>query len=108
MPLLKNRTVRLFSAAAMMTCLGTVSAPSHASDPCETVLCLAGMAMGAGMASECSSAVSDYFSIVKFKHGRPSLSRTAKARESFLDGCAGADSDTLELVNSSFGRVLSL
>lgn len=44
-----------------------LSAPVYASDPCASVLCLYGKAIGSGGGSECKSAEKDFFNIIKRK-----------------------------------------
>ncbi len=44
-----------------------LSAPVYASDPCASVLCLYGKAIGSGGGSECKSAEKDFFNIIKKK-----------------------------------------
>ncbi|MBN58362.1 MAG: conjugal transfer protein [Oceanospirillaceae bacterium] len=80
--------------------------PAHAKDACKTVLCMAGMVQGAGVVSGCSGAVGDYFSIIKFKNGKFSPSRTASARGSFLNSCP-SHSGWASTINSQYGRMRS-
>lgn len=42
-----------------------LTAPAYASDPCASVLCLYGKAVGQGGGSECRSAEKDFFNILK-------------------------------------------
>ena len=79
--------------------------PAHAKDACATVLCMAGMLQGSGVVSNCSQPVEDYFSIVKFKHGGISWSRTFKARGKFLNQCS-ANNGWGNKINKAYGRVL--
>jgi len=79
------------------------SIPAHAKDPCETVLCMYGKLKGANP-SECSSAVSDYFSILKKKHGSIRWGKTFTARQQFLDSCPSADRGITTKINSKFGK----
>lgn len=44
-----------------------LTAPAYASDPCASVLCLYGKAVGQGGGSECRSAEKDFFNILKKK-----------------------------------------
>lgn len=89
-------------------CLGTLlvtSVPAHAKDPCKTVLCMWGKLKGAGTVDNCDSAVSDYFDIIKKKKGKIRWSRTADARQDFLDSCPAADSDKTKQINNKFGKL---
>lgn len=78
--------------------------PAQAKDACKTVLCMAGMVQGAGVVSGCSGAVRDYFSIIKFRKGKFSASRTASARGSFLNSCPANDGWASK-INSQYGRM---
>ena len=82
-----------------------LSAPVYASDPCASVLCLYGKAIGSGGGSECKSAEKDFFNIIKKnKHGfLPD--HTADARKSFLLECDSADPAIISQIISKFGRM---
>ena len=79
----------------------------YAKDACKTVLCMAGMMQGAGVVDGCSGAVKDYFNITKFKRGKFSASRTAKARASFLNSCS-CNPEWTSAINNKYGRMRSL
>lgn len=55
----KNRVV-----LPALLALGLISTNANASDPCASVLCLYGKAVGQGGGSECRSAEKDFFKIV--------------------------------------------
>ncbi len=80
--------------------------PVYAKDPCESVLCLAGMLQGAGKVSSCSGAISDYFNIRKFKKGKFKPGRTSSARGSFLSGCPSGGAWPSK-INSAYGTLWS-
>jgi len=80
--------------------------PSYAKDPCESVLCLAGMLQGAGKVSGCSGAVSDYFNIRKFKRGKFKAGRTSRARGGYLDSCSTNDGWSSR-INAAYGTLWS-
>ena len=97
-------------SALMIACLSAsllASQPVMAADPCAMVLCMAGEAMGKGGGGACKGPIKDYFSIIKFKEGKFSASRTARARASKLNQCAGADSGTKSMIGGKFGRLYS-
>lgn len=71
-----------------------LSAPVYASDPCASVLCLYGKAIGSGGGSECKSAEKDFFS----------WSKTFDARKAFLNQCTTADPAAISKIMSKFGR----
>lgn len=77
----------------------------QAKDPCGSYLCMAGMVIGAGKSSECSSYVSDVASIRKFKHGKFKAGRTATKRESFLKSCSSADSGIISGIIGAYGTL---
>lgn len=56
----KNRVV-----LPALLALGLISTNANASDPCASVLCLYGKAVGQGGGSECRSAEKDFFNILK-------------------------------------------
>ncbi len=88
----------------MLPLLFLISAPAQAKDSCSSVLCLAGMFQGVGVAIGCQKPVSNYFSIVKFsKHGGISLNKTSKARGSFLNKCPSAGGWSKKL-NDKYGK----
>lgn len=82
--------MKKFLCCLMVLSMG-LSTPVFAKDACTSVLCLAGMLQGAGEVSECSGAIKDYFSIIKFKLGSISLNGTFKARGKFLNQCQSAE-----------------
>ena len=83
-------------AAALLASL-TVAGTAEARDPCKTMLCMAGKAGVAGSSladSDCSGAISDFFSIVVKKKGKFKPAATARAREQFLNSCPGSDQNS--------------
>lgn len=91
-------------AATMFSTLLLAAVPAQATDACETVLCMWGKLKGASQ-SECSSAEKAYFKIIKKKKGKIKWSRTASARQDFLDSCPSADSGATKKINDKFGKV---
>ncbi|EEX7658531.1 conjugal transfer protein [Escherichia coli] len=81
-----------------------LSAPVYASNPCASVLCLYGKAIGSGGGSECKSAEKDFFNIIKKKKGSIRWSKTFDARKAFLNQCATADPAAISKIMSKFGR----
>lgn len=81
-----------------------LSAPAYASDPCASVLCLYGKAIGSGGGSECKSAEKDFFNIIKKKKGSIRWSKTFDARKAFLNQCTTADPAAISKIMSKFGR----
>lgn len=76
---------------------------------CEATLCLAGVVDNGDAPSECKKSIAKYFSILALRsHGRISWDNTAKKRESFLEQCQSADSDTIKAVQNSFGKQFGL
>ncbi|HAV7909711.1 TPA: conjugal transfer protein [Escherichia coli] len=90
---------------AIVFSLGAGSIPAYASDPCASVLCLYGKAVGQGGGSECRSAEKDFFNILKKKKGSIRWSKTFDARKSFLNQCSTADPAAISKIMSKFGRV---
>jgi hypothetical protein len=98
--------LRLFLVSLLLI-LATSAA--QASNPCETLLCMAGKIQGKSGGSNCSQPISDYFSIIKFgKRGRFSPGKTAVARLSFLNSCAAPGiGDWPMQINAVYGTVLN-
>ncbi|CAM6593964.1 TrbM/KikA/MpfK family conjugal transfer protein (plasmid) [Escherichia coli] len=82
-----------------------LTAPAYASDPCASVLCLYGKAVGQGGGSECSSAEKDFFNKIEKKKGKIRWSKTFNLRKNFLNQCSTADPAAILLIMSKFGRV---
>ncbi|EKQ8286756.1 conjugal transfer protein [Salmonella enterica] len=76
-----------------------------AADPCKSVLCLYGKAVGQGGGGECSGAERDFFNILKKKKGSIKWNKTFNARKDFLNQCPAADPATISKIMSKFGRV---
>ncbi|MGE1284255.1 conjugal transfer protein (plasmid) [Escherichia coli] len=87
----KNRVV-----LPALLALGLISTNANASDPCASVLCLYGKAVGQGGGSECRSAEKDFFNILKKKKGSIRWS---------LNQCSTADPAAISKIMSKFGRV---
>lgn len=78
---------KVISASLIVIALAAQAAPAFAKDPCETVLCMAGMLQGEGIVSGCDGPVADFFDIVKFKRGKFKPSATKDARSQFVSSC---------------------
>ncbi|HFF0768448.1 TPA: TrbM/KikA/MpfK family conjugal transfer protein [Escherichia coli] len=81
------------------------TAPTYAADPCKSVFCLYGKAVGSSGGSECRSAEKDFFNILKKKKGSIRWSKTFDARKAFLNQCSTADPAAISKIMSKFGRV---
>jgi len=89
--------------AAIILVTGTQ--PVYARNSCASVLCLYGVFRGEGIVDNCSSPVTDYFKIVKFRlDGSFSPSKTKKARGKYLRSCSGS-TDQVNKINDKFGRL---
>ncbi|MBK2797263.1 kikA from plasmid origin [Klebsiella pneumoniae] len=82
------------------------SLAAHASsDPCEVVLCMYGKVTGNSGGSECSSAESSFFNIIKKnKHGFLA-NHTSDARKAFLNQCTTAPAEYVSKIISKYGKV---
>jgi hypothetical protein len=67
--------------------LVTQATSAFAKDPCETVLCMAGMLQGKGVVDGCEGPVADFFSIVVKHHGDFKPDATQDARREFVNDC---------------------
>lgn len=99
------KIAKLLPTAALAASFA-IALPAEAKDPCATVLCMWGKLKGAGVVENCDGPVADYFDIVKKKKGKIKLSKTANARQSFLDSCPKADPDKTKSINDKFGQVI--
>jgi hypothetical protein len=73
-------------------------------DPCTVVLCMYGKLQGNNQ-SECSGAVSQFFSLSKFgRHGFDPWKTFVKRRD-FLDGCPTADPAIVGDIMKRFGKM---
>lgn len=89
--------------AAVM--LATLSAPPvMAKDPCTSVMCLAGEAMGQTGGAACGKGITDYFSIVKFGRHGFDAGKTSRARGDYLNQCTSDSSGSAKTVNDKYGR----
>nr|BCU00372.1 hypothetical protein [uncultured bacterium] len=78
---------KIISASLIAFSLATLAPSAFAKDPCETVLCMAGMLQGKGVVTGCDGPVSDFFDIVKKKHGSFKPDATQDARREFVNQC---------------------
>ncbi|ENM9791981.1 conjugal transfer protein [Salmonella enterica subsp. enterica serovar Typhimurium] len=85
--------------------LFTFSPVASAADPCKSVFCLYGKAVGSSGGSECSSAEKDFFKNVEKKKGKIRWGKTFDLRKNFLNQCSTADPAAISLIMSKFGRV---
>ena len=99
----KNRVV-----LPVLLALGLISTNANASDPCASVLCLYGKAVGQGGGSECRSAEKDFFNILKKKKGSIRWSKTFDARKAFLNQCSTADPAAISDFAHNFSPVCPL
>ncbi|EAB9751969.1 conjugal transfer protein [Salmonella enterica subsp. enterica serovar Give] len=97
-----RKTKAIFTAIVFS--LGVGNIPAYASDPCASVLCLYGKAVGQGGGSECRSAEKDFFNILKKKKGSIRWSKTFDARKAFLSQCSTADPAAIAKIMGKFGR----
>lgn len=81
------------------------TAPAYAADPCKSVFCLYGKAVGSSGGSECRSAEKDFFNILKKKKRGIRWDQTFDARKAFLNQCSTADPAAISKIMSKFGRV---
>ncbi|MEQ7964911.1 TrbM/KikA/MpfK family conjugal transfer protein [Xanthomonas hortorum pv. pelargonii] len=88
----------VFSGASSMSV-------AQAKDPCQSLMCMAGMAVSGGTSGGCDSAVSDFFGINVFKRGSFRKNATSDARKSFLEQCPGAEQNQsqIDTIISAFG-----
>ncbi|MBZ5763329.1 conjugal transfer protein [Rhizobium sp. VS19-DR104.2] len=86
---------------------GSIATTAQAKDPCQTLICMAGMAASGSTSGGCDNAVSDFFSINVFKHGNFRKSATSDARKEFLNQCPGADNNQSQVssIISAFGTM---
>lgn len=78
---------KIISASVVAFVVATQATWVFAKDPCETVLCMAGMLNGQVKAEGCDGPVADFFSIVKKKHGEFKPDATQDARREFVNQC---------------------
>lgn len=97
----------------MLVAIGLLLAVNHAAladekvdsgESCTIVLCMYGKLQGNNQ-SECSSAVSQFFSLNKFgRHGFDPWKTFVKRRD-FLGGCPTADPSVVSDIMKRFGKV---
>ncbi|MHA3607061.1 TrbM/KikA/MpfK family conjugal transfer protein [Yersinia enterocolitica] len=80
-------------------------APTYAADPCKSVMCLYGKAVGSGGGSKCKSAEKDFFNILKKKKGSILWNKTVDARKAFLNQCSTAEPADISKIMNKFGRI---
>jgi len=73
--------------------------------PCGTELCLSDLEMSMN-GKDCKNETSDFFSIVKYRHGKPDIPRTIKARKDFLDKCPSGNTKDKADIMARFGGVV--
>ncbi|MGK3115994.1 TrbM/KikA/MpfK family conjugal transfer protein [Candidatus Pantoea formicae] len=100
---MKKLTLSLLITSSL---LALSSLPAHASsDPCEVVLCMYGKVTGNSGGSDCSSAESTFFDIVKKnKHGFLA-DHTSDARKDFINQCTTAPAEYINSIISKYGKV---
>lgn len=91
---------------AMTIGLSVISSTASAgSDPCKSIICLAGMLTG-DTDSECNDAIKSYFDIQVWKKGKFKASKTLDARKSFLNSCPADDGGYKDKINGKWGQSL--
>ncbi|WP_426811723.1 TrbM/KikA/MpfK family conjugal transfer protein (plasmid) [Pseudomonas sp. WOUb67] len=92
--------------SALFVTFALLSTSAHAKDPCETVLCMAGMLQGKGIVEGCDGAVSDFFSIIKRKKkNRIDINGTFNARKQFVNSCP-QNSGWGNKISNKYGRII--
>ncbi|WP_237158165.1 TrbM/KikA/MpfK family conjugal transfer protein [Shigella flexneri] len=79
-----------------------LTAPAYASDPCASVLCLYGKAVGQGEGVSAEVLKRIFFNILKKKKGSIRWSKTFDARKAFLNQCSTADPAAISKIMSKF------
>ena len=98
---MKTTYLCILSIGAMLA-----ASEAQASNPCETLLCMAGMLEGQSGGSACEGPISDYFSIIRYgKHWRFSPSATFAARLSFLNSYGSGVGDWPMMINAAYGAL---
>ena len=82
---------KYITASLIALAITTQATPAIAKDPCETVLCMAGMLQGKGTVAGCDGPVKDFFDIVKKKKGKFKPDATQDARRQFVNQCPAGD-----------------
>lgn len=78
---------KIISSSLVAIVLATQATSVFAKDPCETVLCMAGMLQGKGIVTGCDGPVADFFDIKKKKKGKFKPQPTQDARRQFVNQC---------------------
>lgn len=74
-------------------------------DPCQIVICMMGLVNGASP-GECAGAVANYFSVIKFRKGKPDLGATVSARLGLTQGCGAAPGFIIDTISAAYGAVI--
>ena len=82
--------------------------PAYASNPCQTLLCMAGEVSSQSGGGACSGAIANYFNIIGTKHGKFNPGRTFTARLNFLNSCPGELGDWPTRINAVYGYARGL
>ena len=88
--------------------LSAFSMPAYASDPCASLLCLAGKLQGQAGGDSCSVPISDYFGIVVYgRHDKFNASGTSSARNSYIGQCndGGTNQSVKNDISSAYGAL---
>ncbi|HEI2855096.1 TPA: conjugal transfer protein [Escherichia coli] len=96
---------RICKGLILFFSLSWLTVPAYAADPCESVLCLYGKAVGSSGGGECNSAEKAFFNILKKKKSSIRWNKTFDARKDFLNQCSSADPAAISKIMSKFGRV---
>lgn len=102
-------TYKFISALLAASVAISASSTALAKDPCQSLLCMAGMVQGSVKGNSqdgCASGVSDFMSIVKMHHGHMDYTATPGARQSYLNSCSGAGDNAalIGTIISKFGN----
>lgn len=92
-------------AAALLCLAASLSAPAHATDPCEMVMCMWGRMTGSSGGDDCKGPEKAFFDKVIKKKGKFKPSDTADARRALLLQCKAADPAAISQIISKFGRI---
>lgn len=96
---------KLFASALVGMSISLSSFSAHASDPCETVLCMFGLVEGQD-SQKCQNDIDSYFGIVEWHHGHPDIGATAQSRLSFTQQCKTASGGAISMIDKTFGGVI--
>jgi hypothetical protein len=82
--------------------------PAYASNPCQTLLCMAGEVLGQSGGGACDNPIADYFNIIGTKRGKFNPGRTFTARLNFLNSCPGVLEGWPMQINAVYGYAFGL